>query len=98
MADLSPLKPPRWRRYQLIAASGAGLLGVSLFIVQAVDQWLFGVDLNFDVLPWVLTGLGLYVLFDLPIPTILRLFGIRLADILQRDIDAAKEPQKGTEE
>lgn len=54
---------PKWQRYQIVAASFAGLIGIGLFVLQGVDQLVFGVDLDFGVLPWGLVTVAAWVLF-----------------------------------
>jgi hypothetical protein len=62
---------PRWARYQIAVAVLAGLVGVALFIVQGIDNAVWGVDLDFGMLPWGLVVLSSYVIFNISLPTLL---------------------------
>lgn len=56
-------RPPKWQRYQIVAASVAGFVGVLLFVIQGFDVLIFGRDIDFGALPWTLTAIGAWVLF-----------------------------------
>lgn len=56
---------PKWQRYQIAAACIAGLIGIALFILQGFDRLLFGLDLDFGVLPWGLVTIAAWVLFGI---------------------------------
>lgn len=64
-------KRPRWARYQIAGGFVAFFLGVGLFIAQGIDQAIWGVDFDFGALPWGLTVLGVYVLFNVSLPELL---------------------------
>lgn len=62
---------PQWARYQIVGGFISAGLGVGLFIAQGIDHLLWGVDLDFGALPWGLTVLGVYVLFNVSLPELL---------------------------
>ena len=65
MGDRHRRKPPQWARYQIATAIGAGVVGVALFVVQAVSEPFWSHRLDFGMLPWGLVSLAVYVLFGL---------------------------------
>jgi hypothetical protein len=58
-------RPRRWQRYQIASAAIGGATGVTLFVIQAVSKPLFGVPLDFGVLPWTLVAIGAWVLYGI---------------------------------
>lgn len=62
---------PKWARYQITGGFVAFFLGIGLFVVQGIDMAAWGVDLDFGVLPWSLTGLGAYVIWNVSLPELL---------------------------
>lgn len=66
-----PQRSPKWARYQIAGGFIAAFLGIGLFIAQGIDMLVWGVDLEFGALPWGLTVLGVYVLFNVSLPELL---------------------------
>lgn len=63
MADNTGATPPKWARYQIVLGAIYLNVGITLFIVQALDTPLWGVDLDFGYLPLTLLTVGASVTF-----------------------------------
>lgn len=59
---------PRWARHQIVAAYIVGALGIALFIVQAIAPKVWGVELDFGMVPAALCFIGGYVIFHIKLP------------------------------
>lgn len=54
---------PKWARYQIALGIGYALAGVALFVLQGIDEALWGTSFDFGPLPLVLLMVGTSVVF-----------------------------------
>jgi branched-subunit amino acid ABC-type transport system permease component len=56
-------KRPKWSWYQIALGSFYSLAAIAMYVVQGIDQLMWGTDLDFSMLPHILLAIGTYVIF-----------------------------------